>query len=829
MEAIKNALIESAYQDTAGRKDYTIKENDLPSDVTGAAHWWFEFGFNVIPVIPNTKKTPVSWQLWIDKLSHKAIADRWNKKPSDDLGFIADDKVIVLDADSPASLEALRLIEETYDKKSNLIVKTKKGEHHYFRRAAGTYAEQRGYSNDKLPDNIDVKTGRSLTEGRSMVILPPSTDKVVVINEADSIDDLVEVDQDFIDAVFSHNGEEIPRPRSTSEILTLQSSADDDEAAEILSYIDPDQSYDDWIKVIAGVKEHFNGSELGLMILNRWSKPEQHDCTFEILEYKYNSFKVGKSGGATFASVCDMARKAGADLSAIAKRHNEKRLLTETGKILCQKIESSLQKLLNVDDEVLASFKIDPVAIDKMIQGSFYNPDSNKIFLLNKRHDLIKFNEKDIWKSLCHTFGAVQNIDAVVAVAHELAESKGLQKADHNKLVKASTAIAETTVLDYIKYYNQRDSIEWRVDMFAKNGRIEVKEDFARVILPHSPFSSPIAATVINEEVVEDYKQHFKRFDELLDFIVASRFATDRKKAYLWIKAGSDWGKGFFSDLLGYIGTTVSLKPTQVESIFSGSPVSIDPKSFKRAFALIFNEFKTVKSELKELEKEIPVSAKFKMSSNVEVYAKLFFSAENVAALNGDNGVEDQFANRMSIFEEFGDLKDRKLFNEIGKHYYFQSVLAYTIQKLNREVARIVAMGRDGAANYGNQYLDDFIKKYGLDTLYKRYSDVLPEIAEEMIDWLKRQWLDDDFSFNRPRQPEIVKVENDWYLRSPSKAVDLFIDSYFDHSTQQSFRFKKDEIIKLISDDGSSDTKSIYIKTTGKNIRAIKLKDPDIF
>jgi len=57
-----------------------------------------------------------------------------------------------------------------------------------------------------------------------------------------------------------------------------------------------------------------------------------------------------------------------------------------------------------------------------------------------------------------------------------------------------------------------------------------------------------------------------------------------------------------------------------------------------------------VKSELKQLQSQITLSPKNQLSCTVEIFAKVFTSAESVGSLVTENGVEDQFANRMSIF-----------------------------------------------------------------------------------------------------------------------------------------------------------------------------------
>ena len=68
--------------------------------------------------------------------------------------------------------------------------------------------------------------------------------------------------------------------------------------------------------------------------------------------------------------------------------------------------------------------------------------------------------------------------------------------------------------------------------------------------------------------------------------MVAARFSQDRKKAFLWLKAPSDWGKGILMDALADLGLVVYISVKEVERMFDGNPVGKSMQDFKRAFVL---------------------------------------------------------------------------------------------------------------------------------------------------------------------------------------------------------------------------------------------------
>lgn len=90
------------------------------------------------------------------------------------------------------------------------------------------------------------------------------------------------------------------------------------EVRELLSFITPDCGYQDWLSVLMGLHDKFNGSDLGLSLADEWSAGGTKYVAGEVAA-KWKSFDVG--GGSSFGSVAELAKQNGADLSAIARQH----------------------------------------------------------------------------------------------------------------------------------------------------------------------------------------------------------------------------------------------------------------------------------------------------------------------------------------------------------------------------------------------------------------------------------------------------------------------------------------------------------------------------
>ena len=281
------------------------------SPYPSAAIHWHSFGFAVIPIIPGKKQSAVKWDAWLDGLSTEKIKTHWDKHPDHELGLIVGDGIIVFDADSPAAIAALNELEKTFCSPPALTVTTSKGQHHYFKRAPDTYAKSDSHSTEKHPDRIDVKTGRGL------VVLPPSTGKEADIEEAENVAELTEANQEFIDAVFIHNGREAPRKPEVKAPSPLPLPADlDRKAAEInamLQHVDQDSSYEDWLHAGMAIHHETGGSEAGFTIFNSWSSKGHKYCGEKELRAKFRSFDSYSGTPVTVGTIHKMLADKGID------------------------------------------------------------------------------------------------------------------------------------------------------------------------------------------------------------------------------------------------------------------------------------------------------------------------------------------------------------------------------------------------------------------------------------------------------------------------------------------------------------------------------------
>ena len=239
-----------------------------------AAQLWYQLGYKVIPLVGGTKITPLRHGPWLEALSAQAIDVCWSTNPTYDIALHCSTGLIVLDADTPESIAALEALEVQHGVVSNLIVQTKKGVHHYYKRPAGLLVKVAGHSTENHPERIDIRCDNGY------IVAAPSTDKVVLSETLVPHDRLTEITQVFIDDLLIHNGGTplVETPVKTTFLANPKDAGDADECGEPLSmtlkiarlramlkHIDPEGGYQEvWIPTLMAIKHATNGSDEGL-------------------------------------------------------------------------------------------------------------------------------------------------------------------------------------------------------------------------------------------------------------------------------------------------------------------------------------------------------------------------------------------------------------------------------------------------------------------------------------------------------------------------------------------------------------------------------------
>lgn len=276
------------------------------------ALWWYQFGYRVIPLGPNQKWPALPHYPWLDDLNLEAIKSYWAEYPDHQVGAILTPNQVILDADTPEAEQALSALEARFNVRPALIIKTRRGYHHHFRLVEGTTVKSDSHSTTEFLSRIDVRAGNN------SAVLTPALHKSIARLEVAHWKDMTPVGQDFIDAVFEHNGRPAPRlsvPRLDER--PTESPVDLSRLKGLLDGIDADCGYDDWLSILMAIYHETAGSPEGLELATKWSARGSTYKGAADVNAKWASFRLDVPDPVTIATIIARARQEGVDVADV--------------------------------------------------------------------------------------------------------------------------------------------------------------------------------------------------------------------------------------------------------------------------------------------------------------------------------------------------------------------------------------------------------------------------------------------------------------------------------------------------------------------------------
>ena len=375
-------------------------------------------------------------------------------------------------------------------------------------------------------------------------------------------------------------------------------------------------------------------------------------------------------------------------------------------------------------------------AVADAFDGSFFQPSRNVFSMLNRDGGMIELNAADsVEFGFRKSFGSFFDRDMLDEVIAEMSIDAKAEKEIRAKLKSCEVR----PLIEALKITRQARTLKMTVDLFARSSSITCADGVACIVLPHIPLRASTKIEVgIVDAVLADYREHFPDFDAFLGFLLHSRFSADRRHSFLWLHCMSDWGKGFLLAVFKSLGLVCEVSTKEIDSALAGSPVGLSAESMLRAWILFVDEFKSVSSELKQLNNTISLSAKYALKAEVPLFAKVFASAENVRSLTGE-GVEAQFDNRFAYLSPTSNparLDERVLFRSLGKDLYRRALSQYVAEYLNDGVIRLRASGRFEASKVSDEFCQNYQMARKLSAQFGSLDDSVDEVADELREML---------------------------------------------------------------------------------------------
>jgi hypothetical protein len=389
--------------------------------------------------------------------------------------------------------------------------------------------------------------------------------------------------------------------------------------------------------------------------------------------------------------------------------------------------------------------------------STFYQPTKSKMAVLNRNDELVDLSVKDLT-----TFGLRRNCGHVFRtdLLDDAIAGKALAGPAELALRKSLAWLEHGPLIEHLTLLKQAKSLDISVDMFVKRGHMTVSDGVATIVFSHHRFTAKIIIEPhVVDQVVRDYRLHFPEFDAFLDLVLYARFATDRRHAFVWLHSPSSWGKGFLLEIFAQLGLVVEISAAEIEKAMAGDPVGLSLTDTLRSWILFVDEFKAASSELKLLNRRISLSPKNQLRCYVQLYTKLFASAENVRSLVGE-GIEAQFNNRFAYLSPSTHdqkLEDRQLFKDSGKATYVGALVSYVAEYLNAGVDRLRAMGAIESSKAADNFIEAYQSERRLNMTFGNLDDSVDDVVDEIHHCLIEyaRWIDEGGGFGNP--PDAVQ------------------------------------------------------------------------
>jgi hypothetical protein len=384
--------------------------------------------------------------------------------------------------------------------------------------------------------------------------------------------------------------------------------------------------------------------------------------------------------------------------------------------------------LLDEQDDALAAAIINIGAMASAWLRTFVSArDANKFTTLNAKDEPIQLSLKDMlafgFKDIHGNFFNQKLIDYAVKAA------KPDERAQ-NVLLKQLAGLEYRLFANAVKLNRQVTTTSMSVDMFARQTSMKFLDGHCAIALPHKPFVLPDCDPKTCQLVWDDFIEHFPEFPSLVKLILHARFSPDRRQCFVWLRAASSFGKGLIESLFRELGILFSVQPELIDAACTGATVGLDPSEAFRAWIMSTDEWKSAGRELKLLNRAMHVTAKYCNRVEVQLYTKIFMSAENARSLTSA-GIEAQFDNRFSLVQTpDAAIDDRELFQRLGKRRYLTALVHYVGEYLNTEVAKMQALGSDKAAVSADQFIEAYQAERRLSAVFGSLDDTVDEIVE---------------------------------------------------------------------------------------------------
>lgn len=296
------------------------------------------------------------------------------------------------------------------------------------------------------------------------------------------------------------------------------------------------------------------------------------------------------------------------------------------------------------------------------------------------------------------------------------------------------------------------------------------------------------------KEIVEAINKHWRgHIPEILDYLVAGQYNTDKKQNWLLIMAYSNFGKSKLFEWMRVFGATAFI---DFKDMIASGPSDISPELIMYKIFLVIDEAMKFHRKFFKIEGTVPVRPMGKHTVEVEAGVKVMLSADG-GQFNSKH-IEKQEQNRVPRIDlryvedktELGDIAIVKKYNE---YVIAKTMELYLYRELKKRITAyedIDSMERTTTADkVSKAFFEKY--KYQAPNFFEMLDVKLREIFEN-----PKEALDEKHYFMYCEAVENMeyKGQNGYFIKRPASTLPKLV-AHYDSTLEYEMSFKTIEQI----------------------------------
>lgn len=292
------------------------------------------------------------------------------------------------------------------------------------------------------------------------------------------------------------------------------------------------------------------------------------------------------------------------------------------------------------------------------------------------------------------------------------------------------------------------------------------------------------------QEIVRDIQAHWdNKIDEILNYLVAGVYVTDKKNLWLLILAKSNFGKSKLFDWMRAWNGSSFIK---FDDIVKNGISDKKPEEFENKICLVIDEVMHFARKLFEIEASLCIRPMRNHAIEVPINARVMLSADG--GQFNDEHQDSQITNRVACIdfrerdtEELGNLPVSKKFGQnkikrVMSHYLYVKVLTLLTEYNSHDKH----LGADRA----EKVINDFFIKYKMQkkNFFATVDECMQDILMSPVDSLGSKLYDEMKEFIIC--DALYKNKRGWIIKNPNSILDQLLIKH-NKSLKYELEYKK--------------------------------------